>query len=95
MLSELLRDRRRKVYSENSESLNAVVKQYVNFQRQYFFQFVKHLEECVKEQQNEVNKAAIGLGRWSLSPSYAHISQNTESMSMVEQQNALASLHDS
>ena len=39
-------------------------------------QFVNDLEECVCEQQNEVNKATIGLGRWSLSPPYSHLRQD-------------------
>ena len=41
------------------------MKRYVNVQKQdvFQFQFVNDLEECVREQQNEVNKATIGLGR--------------------------------
>ena len=68
-------------YTQNnsSESLNALVKQYVNFQKQDLFQFVNDLEECVQEQQNEVQKAAHGLGRWLPSPSSSHIEQDVRS----------------
>ena len=59
-------------------------------------QFVNDLEECVREQQNEVSKAAIGLGRWTLSPNCSHIGQNTSewfrSMSHLEKQNAISAL---
>lgn len=65
-----------KYTQNNSESLNALVKRYVNFQKQDVFQFVNDLEECVREQQNEVRKATIGLGRWTLSPNCSHIGQN-------------------
>ena len=56
-------------YTQNkSESVNAIIKRYVSFQKQYIVQFVNNLEECVQEQQNEANKAVLGLGRrrlWS------------------------------
>lgn len=29
------------------------------------------LEECVQEQQNEADKAILGLGRWSLGGNYS------------------------
>ena len=55
-------------YTQNNlESVNALVKRFVNFQKQDVLCFVNDLEECVQEQQNEVNKATIGLGRWKLS----------------------------
>ena len=97
--SELLRDlgmEEEKYTQNNSESLNALVKRYVNFQKQDILQFVNDLEECVLEQQNEVSKAAIGLGRWSLTSRYSHISQNANnwfsSMSQTEKENTLSSL---
>ena len=100
MRCELLRDlgiEEEKYTQNNSESLNALVKQYVNFQKQDIFQFVNDLNECVHEQQNQVSKAAIGLGRWSLSPSYSHIGQKTNNwfscMSRAEKQEAISTLH--
>ena len=42
-----------KYTQNNSESLNALVKRYVNFQKQDVFQFVNDLQECLQEQ-NEV-----------------------------------------
>ena len=102
MQCELLRDlglEEEKYTQNNSESLNALVKRYVHFQKQDVFQFINDLEECVREQQNEVSKAAIGLGRWTLSPSCSHIGQNTSdwfrSMSHFEKQNAISALHTS
>lgn len=97
--SELIKDLgmiEEKYTQNNSESLNALVKRYVNFQKQDIFQFVDDLEECVQEQQNEVNKATIGLGRWSLSHYYTHIGEKTRnwfgSMSLAEKENALSSI---
>ena len=80
--SELLQElqlKEEKYTQNNSESLNALVKRYVNFQKQDLFQFVNDLEECVQEQQNEVQKAAHGLGRWLPSPSSSHIEQDVRS----------------
>ena len=79
MRSELLRDlglEDEKYTQNNSESLNSLVKRYVNFKKQDILKFV-YLEECVHEQQNKLNKAAIGLGRWALS-SYAHVGHTTK-----------------
>ena len=97
MHCELLRDlgiEEEKYTQNNSESPNALVKQY---QKQDIFQFVNDLNECVHEQQNQVSKAAIGLGRWSLSPSYSHIGQKTNTwfscMSRAEKQEAISTLH--
>ena len=51
-------------YTQNdSESVNAIIKRYVSFQKQDVFQFVNDLEECVPEEQNEADKAILGLGR--------------------------------
>ena len=69
MRSELLEDlqlEEEKYTQSKSESLNALVKHYVTFQKQDILQFVSDLEECVHEQQNEISKATIGLGKWSL-----------------------------
>ena len=51
----------------------------MNFQKQDLFQFVNDLEECVQEQQNEVQKAAHGLERWLPSPSSSDIEQDVRS----------------
>ena len=51
-------------YTQNdSESVNAIIKRSVSFQKQDVLQFVNDLEECVPEQQNEADKAILGLGR--------------------------------
>ena len=99
MRCELLRElqlEEEKYTQNNSESLNALVKRSVNFQKQDVLQFVNDLEECVQEQPNEVSKAVIGLGRWTLSPGFSHIGQKANdwfgSMSQVEKQDALSSL---
>ena len=86
-----------KYTQNNSESVNALVKRYVDFQKQDVLQFVNDLEECIQEQQNEISKAALGLGRWVLSPCYNYVKQNANdwfgSMSQVDKQHALSSLH--
>ena len=51
MRCELLRDlgmEEEKYTQNNSESLNALAKRYVNFQKQDVFQFVNDLEECIE-----------------------------------------------
>ena len=77
--------------------MNALVKRYVDFQKQDVLQFVNDLEECIQEQQNEIGKAALGLERWVLSPCYSHVRQNANdwfgSMSQVDKQHVLSSLH--
>ena len=49
-----------KYIQNNLESVNAII---INFQKQDVLQFVNDLEECVQEQQNEVDKAILGLDR--------------------------------
>ena len=100
MHSELLPDlglEEEKYTQNHSESLNALVKRYVSFQKQNVLEFVNDLKECVHEQQNEVDKAIIGLGRWKVSPCYAHIRQKTSSwfgsMSLAEKWDTLSSIH--
>ena len=86
--SELLQElqlKEERYTQNNSELLNALVKRYVNFQKQDLFQFVNDLEECVQEQQNEVQKAANGLGRWLPSASSSHIELPSPSSSHIEQ----------
>jgi len=59
MRSELLHDLQiedEKYTQNNSESLNALVKHYVAFQKQDILQFTNDLEECIHEQQNEVTQ---------------------------------------
>ena len=61
-------------YTQNkSESVNAIIKHYVSFQKQDVLQFVNDLEECVQEQQIEADKAILGLGRRSLAGSYSNM----------------------
>ena len=96
MRSELLEDLQleEEKYTQNkSESLNALVKRYVTFQKQDILQFVNDLEECVHEQQNEISKSTIGLGRWSLSPYYSHVRQDASSwLKSVDKPDRLSSL---
>ena len=54
-----------KYTQNNSEAANA-------------YKFIDDLEECVKEQQNEVNKSIVGLGYWSLVSSYDYMKQNVD-----------------
>ena len=62
-----------KYTQNNSESVNAIIKRYVSFQKQDVLQFVNDLEECVQEQQNEADKVILGLGRWSLAGNYSNM----------------------
>ena len=86
-----------KYTQNNSESVNAIIKRYVNFQKQDVLQFVNDLEECVQEQQNEVDKAILGLGRWSLAANYSSMRVNADNwfgvMSHVDKVEAVNSFH--
>ena len=61
------------------------------------FKFVNDLEECVKEQQNEANKAIMGRGRWSLAANYSSMRVNADNwfgtMSHGEKVEAVSSFH--
>ena len=83
MCSEMLHDlglEEAKYTHNNSEpsKFNALVKHFVNFKMQDILKLFNDLKEHVREQQNELNKATIGLGRWALSPSYAHLGYATK-----------------
>ena len=86
-----------KYTQNNSESVNAIIKRYVSFQKQDVLQFVNDLEECVQEQQNEVDKAILGLGRWSLAGNYSSMRVSADSwfgtMSHVDKVEAVNSFH--
>ena len=86
-----------KYTQNNSESVNAIVKRYVSFQKQDIFKFVNDLEECVLEQQNEVNKTILGLGRWTLAKSYDNMKVNTDNwfggLSQMDKVDAVPSFH--
>lgn len=45
-----------KYTQNNSESVNAIIKHYVNFQKQDILQFVNDSEECVQEQQMKLTR---------------------------------------
>ena len=69
----------------NSESVNAIIKRYVSFQKQDILQFANDLEECVQEQQNEANKAVLELG--------SNADNWFSSMSHVDKVDAVNSFH--
>ena len=88
-----------KYTQNNSESLNALVKRFVSFKKQDLATFVSDLEECVLEQQNEVEKSIIGLhvGCWKLSEQYSYMRKKADTwftaMSMDDKIDAVYSLH--
>ena len=65
--------------------------------KQDVLQFVNDLEECVQEQQNEVDKAILGLGRWSLAGNYRNMRVSADNwfgtMSHVDKLEAVNSFH--
>ena len=81
----------------HTESVNAIIKRYVSFQKQDVLQFVNDLEECVQEQQNEADKAILGLGRWSLAGNYSNMRIRADnwfgSMSHGDKVEAVNSFH--
>ena len=83
-------------YTQNkSESLNALVKCYITFRSKTFCSLLMIMKNVrIHEQQNEIGKATIGIGRWSLSPYYSHVRQDASSwLKSVNKPDRLSLLH--
>ena len=57
-----------------SESLNALIKSGVNYQKSQLPQFIDKLHAMIKEQEREFERAIIDRGKLKLNPQYHHLS---------------------
>ena len=59
--------------TNDSESMNHVLKQEVNWKEQKLPQLIKHIKSVVDRQKSEVEMAVIGRGQWKFSNEYADL----------------------
>lgn len=55
------------------ESANFMLKNKVNYKRSELSVFIQKLREFVEEQENEIERAVIGHGKYELRPQYRHL----------------------
>lgn len=60
-------------YTNEVESINRLIKRKVNYKATQWPDFCRQAKEIVEEQQNEVEKAVIGIGEYRLKPAYRHL----------------------
>ena len=60
-------------YTNASETINATIKAKVQYKRNELPQFISKLRELASEQQQEVEKAVIGRGKYKLRQDYKHL----------------------
>jgi len=65
-------------YTNNSESINALLKECTGYKKQQWATFNDKMKEAVKQQQREVEKAIIGYGEYKLLPQYSSLSVTVE-----------------
>ena len=53
-------------YTNGSESINAVLKERVDYKKQQWAVFNQKMKETVEQQQQEVEKAIIGCGKYTV-----------------------------
>ena len=56
-----------------SESINAVLKSKVNYKKSELPLFIDKLKEAIKEQDEEVERAVLGRGKYQFCSSYKHL----------------------
>ena len=60
-------------YMNASETINAIIKAKVQYKCNELPQFISKLHELASEQQQEVEKAMIGQGKYKLREEYKHL----------------------
>ena len=56
-----------------SESLNALIKSSVNYQKSQLSEFINKLHTLIEEQEREFERAVIDRGKLKLNPPYQHL----------------------
>jgi len=56
-----------------SESVNAMLKRKVDYNKNELHVFINHLKQVVDEQEKEVERAVIGWGKYKFHPDYTHL----------------------
>ena len=65
-------------YTNNSESINALLKECLGYKKHQWGLFNAKRKEIVKKQQREVEKAVIGYGEYRLPPQYSSLAVTVE-----------------
>ena len=65
-------------YTNNSESINALLKECTGYKKQQWALFNDKMEEAVLQQQCEIEKAIIGYGEYRLRPQYLSLTVSVE-----------------
>ena len=83
-------------YTNNSESINALLKQCTGYKKQQWALFNDKMKEAVLQQQREIEKAIIGYGEYRLRPQYSSLTVSVEKwfrMSIEQRQRCINKLN--
>ena len=69
-----------KNYTNENESINAFLKESVNYKKQQWAVFNQKMKKLVEQQQREVEKAVIGCGKYRLRPEYIFLAVDEEKL---------------
>jgi len=58
-------------YTNNSESINALLKECTGYKKQQWATFNDKMKGAIKQQKREVEKVIIGYGEYKLRPQYS------------------------
>ena len=65
-------------YTNDSESVNAMLKECLGYKKHQWASFNSKIKEMVKQQQQEVEKAIIGYGQYQLRPQFSYLAVTEE-----------------
>ena len=60
--------------TNDSESINAFLKESLGYKKHQWGLFNEKVKKIIEQQQNDITKAIIGLGRYQLRPQYSYLS---------------------
>lgn len=83
-------------YTNNSESINALLKECTGYKKQQWALFNDKMKEAVLLQQREIEKAIIGYGEYRLRPQYSSLTVSVEKwfcMSTEQRQHCINKLN--
>lgn len=60
-------------YTNDVESANRIIKRKTNYKATEWPEFCKLAKELIEEQENEIEKAIIGVGEYKFDDNYAHL----------------------
>ena len=65
-------------YTNNSESINALIKECTGYKKHQWALFNDKMKEAIQQQQREIEKAIIGYGEYKLRPWYSSLTVSVE-----------------